>query len=243
MEEKRIYYIYKIIILTGNLKGCYYIGKRVHRCNRVDNYHGSGIIITRWFKKEERIEGVDYIKEILCYCNNKEELNIKEVEYIKDLYDTDNKCLNLMSGGFGGKLSKKSIDKMRKTILSDPEHIERCRNNAKCGAKKQSELKKGNIKYAEIARKNAIKGGTKAAKTRALLYKEHPEIIERIIFNGKNKPIEELNRINYERGSAGRNTKWIKNETIHKNKRVPIDDVEYYKSLGWEEGRIDVEIV
>lgn len=238
MKESRIFYIYKITILKGELKNYYYIGKRVHRVNRHDNYYGSGVIIRRWFNKEERIEGIDFKKEILCYCNNKEELALKEKEYIGNKYNLDPFCLNLKAGGDGGPLSIQSINKMKDTINNDDRHIERCRNNGKKGASKQSKLKKGNKKYAEIAKENAIKGGPKAAKTRKKLYKEHPELIERMIYNQKNKPIEELNRINYERGSSGRDTIWIKHEVLQKNKRIKIEELSYYKSIGWEEGRI-----
>lgn len=110
---KTYYYIYKITILTGRLKDHYYIGQ--HKTNNIDdNYLGSGIIILNYFKKKKRIEGIDYIKKIICYCDTQEELNDCEWYYIYDRYKTDSLCLNKKEGGdhptFGKEACKNMSD-------------------------------------------------------------------------------------------------------------------------------------
>lgn len=149
MDKKKYFYIYKITILTGRLKGHYYIGKRgpIDCLPEEDiNYNGSGIIISDWFKKE-RIEGIDYIKEIIHYCKDEADMNNMEILYIGEKYKTDTFCMNLMAGGHGGRLCKESLIKMVNTKNSNPE-------KKKETYRKISEKRNGNPeKKAEIYRK------------------------------------------------------------------------------------------
>lgn len=106
------YYTYKITLLKGSLAGHYYYGQ--HRTNNLnDGYAGSGRVIKDYFKKYPKIEGITYVKSILQFYNDENELNLAEKDLIGDKYITDNLCINLKQGGTnipsgGGKLGNKS---------------------------------------------------------------------------------------------------------------------------------------
>ncbi len=106
------YYTYKITLLKGSLAGHYYYGQ--HRTKNInDSYAGSGRIIRDYFKHYDKIEGVTYVKEILHFYNDEDELNIAEKVLIGDKYETDKFCLNLKPGGTnipsgGAKIGNKS---------------------------------------------------------------------------------------------------------------------------------------
>ena len=97
--------IYK---LTNKINGKIYIGKH-STDNPYDKYMGSGILI----KKAILDYGIDnFTKEIICFCN-KEELDEKEIEYIK-LYKSSENGYNITKGGkgmLGFKLKEESIQK------------------------------------------------------------------------------------------------------------------------------------
>lgn len=88
------YYIYKIICTAGSFKDHYYIGQ--HKTDNLDDgYKGSGVKIQKYYQKYPN----DYKKEILCWCQDEEDMNVKEDFYVGDLYATDPMCLNLRAGG------------------------------------------------------------------------------------------------------------------------------------------------
>ncbi|MDR0676685.1 MAG: hypothetical protein LBF97_06565 [Elusimicrobiota bacterium] len=108
MEEEQYGYIYRITIKNENssLNNYYYIGQ--HKEDKKE-YYGSGAILKKYIKKN----GVSSLqKEILYYCKNEEELNLKEEITIGNKYDTDKLCLNLKSGGYKQRLSKKLKEKL-----------------------------------------------------------------------------------------------------------------------------------
>ena len=92
----RYYYTYRITCTSGSLKGHYYLGKHI-TSNLDDGYKGSGKIINDYYKKYPN----DYIKEILCFYENKESLANAERKLIEPHLD-DELCLNLTRGGNGG---------------------------------------------------------------------------------------------------------------------------------------------
>lgn len=170
MDKKKHYYIYKITILTGRLKGHYYIGQ--HETNNLnDGYRGSGTRIKRWYKSKERIEGVDYIKEILCFCDSWDEMQIKEDEYIGDKYDTDILCLNEQRGGHN-KLSKEAYKRAGK---SNSKYWREHPDEKKKQAKKSGETMKKDPNHTKRCRDNAIKGGKKNSESQKKYWSEHPE--------------------------------------------------------------------
>lgn len=104
-------YTYKITLKKGSLAGHYYFGQ--HRTNKLDDgYAGSGRILLNYYDKYGKTEGITYIKEIIQFFENLEDLNQAEINLIGDKYNTDKMCLNLKAGG-------------KQTIFSDEvkEHI------------------------------------------------------------------------------------------------------------------------
>lgn len=169
-------YTYKITLLKGEYSGCYYYGQ--HSTNNLnDRYKGSGTNITKYFKKYEPIEGVTYVKEILHFYNDLDELNEAEAELIGDLYKTDPKCLNKRAGGMkpgfsessrelcrehhrGGSKgkhwtlseeSKKNIGDGLKNKKQSPEHIEK---------RMKSKIESGNSKHSDETKELISKNKT-----------------------------------------------------------------------------------
>lgn len=95
---KQFYYTYKITLLKGSLAGHYYYGQHITK-NLNDGYAGSGRKVLDYYTKYEKIEGVTYVKEILHFYNDQNELNQAEYDLICDKYKTDKLCLNLRAGG------------------------------------------------------------------------------------------------------------------------------------------------
>lgn len=94
----KFYYTYKITLLKGSLAGHYYYGQ--HRTNNLDDgYCGSGRIIKDYFKCYDKIEHQTYIKEILAFYDNLDDLNKAEFELIGNKYEDDELCLNIRPGG------------------------------------------------------------------------------------------------------------------------------------------------
>lgn len=103
------YYIYKITCTKGSYKDKFYFGQHT-TTDLNDEYKGSGKLLQNYYKKYPE----DYIKEIICFCNNNDELNKKEYDIIHPWLNNE-MCLNLMEGGTGGRLSDESLIKMSKT--------------------------------------------------------------------------------------------------------------------------------
>ena len=104
-----------IIYKTTNLiNGKIYVGKDSHNNS---NYFGSGKYIWNAIKKYGK---ENFKKEIICECNSKEELNKKEIFWIKELNSKDFKIgYNLTDGGDGGSglhhlVSEETREKLRK---------------------------------------------------------------------------------------------------------------------------------
>lgn len=112
------YYIYKITCLCGSFKNHYYLGR--HKTKKLnDGYAGSGVKINKYYDKYGKIENKTYIKEILAFYNNDEELTKAEKNFIDDKYITDPMCLNLCEGGLnisGYSFSKKQKEKISKSV-------------------------------------------------------------------------------------------------------------------------------
>lgn len=107
----KFYYTYKITLLKGSLAGYYYYGQ--HKTNNLnDGYAGSGRKIKDYYKKYGKIEHQTYIKEIISFYNDEDELNQAEKDLIADRYETDELCLNMKGGGiqpkFNSEIKKKT---------------------------------------------------------------------------------------------------------------------------------------
>lgn len=89
----KIRYIYKI---TCTLDNKIYVGKRTCKKLPDPKYMGSGLLIGRYIRKY----GVEFFqKEILEECSSLEQLNIREIFWIKELNSIFPAGLNISSGG------------------------------------------------------------------------------------------------------------------------------------------------
>ncbi len=104
-KQKKIHYIYKT---TCDVNGKYYIG--MHSTNKMDDgYLGSGKRLWSSIKYHGK---ENFTKEILEYCENRDELRIKEEEIVDEVLLTDNLCMNLKKGGQGGLVDENHRDKL-----------------------------------------------------------------------------------------------------------------------------------
>jgi group I intron endonuclease len=86
-----------IYLITNNINGKIYIGKSI---NSTEDYYGSGISINRAINKYGK---KNFTKKILEKCDNINDLNEKEIFWIK-YYDSTNRDIgyNIAEGGNGG---------------------------------------------------------------------------------------------------------------------------------------------
>lgn len=113
------YYIYKITCTKGSFKDKFYFGQHT-TTNLDDGYKGSGKKLQNYYKTYPN----DYVKEILCFCNNSDELGKKEYEIIHPFLGNE-MCLNIVEGGKQstwnkgkrGIYSKETIEKIRKSHI------------------------------------------------------------------------------------------------------------------------------
>ena len=88
------YLIYKITNITN---GKYYIG--AHKTtDKNDSYMGSGVAITRAYKKYGKEK---FIKEIILECDSEEDMYLMEKKLVVP-YVIDRSSYNIMEGGVGG---------------------------------------------------------------------------------------------------------------------------------------------
>ena len=91
-------FVYGYIYLTTNtVAGKIYIGQHIATKYEPDKYVGSGLILLRAIEKQGK---ANFSNKLLCECFSREELNQKEIEYIKLYNSTDqNIGYNISSGG------------------------------------------------------------------------------------------------------------------------------------------------
>lgn len=126
-------YIYKTINLTN---GKSYIGQHTTN-NEYDNYLGSGSELNKDIKS---IGYKYFIKGIIEYCDNKDELNEREKYWI-EYYNTINEGYNICKGGgdypvlYGDKngfFNKKHSEETRKKMSKAREGVEPWNKGTKC---------------------------------------------------------------------------------------------------------------
>ena len=90
--------MYYIIYKTTNLiNGKYYIGK--HQTENLDDgYLGSGVALKKAIKKYGK---ENFNREIICFCENDEEMDNKEIEIVDSSIVEDPNSYNLGLGGEG----------------------------------------------------------------------------------------------------------------------------------------------
>ena len=107
-------YIYLIIDLTNWKK---YVGQHHYHLEKLDsNYHGSGTIISKIYKKRPETLKEVYLKT----CYTQEELDEWEQYYIKFYNTLYPNGYNLTEGGEGGLMSEEARRKMREAKKRRP---------------------------------------------------------------------------------------------------------------------------
>lgn len=109
-----------IYVVTHIPTGRYYIGQRRSIDPDNDKYMGSG---KAWKQILAAHPAEEFSKKILARSDDQEELNKLEEKFVGDLYDTDDKCKNLMSGGRVHIWSRESREKMSKLKLGKPSRL------------------------------------------------------------------------------------------------------------------------
>jgi len=121
----KFYYTYKITLLKGSLAGHYYYGQ--HRTSNLnDGYAGSGKIIKKYYDKYGKIEHQTYIKEIIAFYDNADELNEAEDNLIGDKWKNDEMCLNLTRGGVREYFKPTSEETKQKLREAAKKQFENC---------------------------------------------------------------------------------------------------------------------
>ena len=113
----KYYYTYIVICTKGRLKGHIYFGQHI-TTNLEDNYKGSGKLLRDYYKKYPN----DYIKIILQFYNNQDDLNKAEYNLIHP-HLNKSYCLNQRDGGWKPSLGDAQKQKLRdkaKKQFEDP---------------------------------------------------------------------------------------------------------------------------
>lgn len=163
------YYIYKIwpIIKESSFYGTYYIGQ--HTCDYtknelendvfIDNYYGSSSKLKNYYKKYGKNQ-YSVKKEILCFCNDVDDLNEKEKFFVGDLYNNDRLCLNLKAGGDHASMSdeqKQHLSKVAKEYFANDENRILISNKTKNGMQQMTDEK---VEKMVNSRANTLKNKT-----------------------------------------------------------------------------------
>lgn len=117
------YFIYKTMCLVS---GKFYIGKKVSRLEN-DGYLGSGKVLRLSLAKYGR---ENHQREILEYCESKEQLSLREKEIVNEEMLGNPLCMNLKRGGDGGsdkgirfsKQRDEKISRAMKQLYANGEH-------------------------------------------------------------------------------------------------------------------------
>lgn len=208
-KEKKYHFIYKT---TNVLSGKYYIG--MHSTDNLeDDYLGSGTRLRYSINKHGK---ENFIREILEYCESREELKHRETEIVNLDEIAKNQCINLKVGGYGG--------------FSNEEHMNKCQlAGAKAYHEKfnndESFRKARNKKSSEIIKKNHLDGKMTYGNFKN---KSHSEESKQLISESmKDKGIGEAN--------SQFGTCWITNGT--ENKKIKKENIDEYREIGWIQGR------
>jgi len=200
-KEKKYHFIYKT---TNKLSGRYYIG--MHSTNNLDDgYMGSGNRLRLAIRKHGK---ENFIREILEYCNTRDELRIQEAKVITLEEVAKEECMNLAVGGEGGYTNSGGPEAFAKKVKEDKEFGDRVKKTLLGNVKKAH--KNGNIPY------DNFQGKTHSDET-------------------KNKMSESSKGQGKGSANSQFGTCWITNgEEVKKIKKENLDS---YISDGWRRGR------
>ena len=162
------YYTYKITCTEGSFKDKIYFGQH-HTENLDDGYKGSGKLIRDYYKKYPN----GYVKEILGFYDNQNELDIAEYNLIHPHLNKDY-CLNQRDGGYKPTLGENQKTKIIKTLK---EYYKNPENRKKAGikpeefvpwnkGKKLSDTHKQKLSDAHKGKKSVNKGKSLSDETK-----------------------------------------------------------------------------
>jgi hypothetical protein len=212
-----IHYIYKIINILNNK---FYVGMH-STFNLNDNYFGSGKLLKYSINKYGK---ENHIKEILEYCDTREELKNREKEIVNKEFLMHPLCMNLAEGGEGGGLG-----------LSFEQRSINSRNGYDTFKNKLKNDLQLTEKYDAIYRENGVRlNKSKNVKTWKQTYDRtgtsHSIETKEKIRNTRFKLKLGIGKNNSQFGTC-----WIYNNI--ENKKIKKENLDYYLSLGWRKGR------
>lgn len=210
-KQSNIHYIYKT---TCNVTNKYYIG--MHSTSNIDDgYLGSGKRLRRSIRKYGK---ENHTKEILEYCQNREELAARERELITEEHLSHYLCMNLMSGGTGGFVSIEASRRGAKaTHLKVKNRLE---NDVEFRKKMYAVLTENRIKAAKAGKFKGNKSFTDkshSTETKALMRKAKI---------GKYTGCK----------NSQFGTMWVTKNNI--NKKIFIEQFTNFEENGWIKGRV-----
>lgn len=208
-KQKKYHYIYKT---TCNVTGKYYIG--MHSTDNLeDGYMGSGKRL--WFSLNYHGKE-NHTKEILEFCEGREELKEREAEIVNEQLLNEDLCMNLMTGGQGGfsgeehmmKFVRAGGEAFTKKLEEDEEFREKRRIH--CSNNMKKNIREGKIKpYDWTGRKHTDKAKVNMSKAKS----------------GKG-----LGKNNSQYGTC-----WVTKDG--NNKKIKKEEFNTFISQGWEKGR------
>jgi len=209
-ERRKYHYIYKT---TCIINGHYYIG--MHSTDNLeDGYIGSGKrlwhSINKYGKDKHKVE-------ILEFLSTRNELKEREAQLVNEDMITDESCMNLKPGGYGGFCNEDHAKKFHKAggrkVLQNFSKINthRLKNDPEFRAKWMKSLMDG----SHI-------GNWKGKKHK-------PESKEKI---GKANSVSQLGIKNSQYGTC-----WIYHLDMRVCKKIKAVELEHYLNLGWTKGR------
>lgn len=178
------FYIYKITNLINNK---IYIGRHINK-QKNDTYFGSGTLITRAIAKYGKD---NFKKEIIYYCSSNDELNKKEIYYIKEYNSIFPNGYNISTGGTRvfvlenhpdqEAIRKKISDSHKNKKLSEDHKLKikeglcaRSEEDKKETSAKMSKAHKGKIKSPQHRQKiGESNRGKKGKKTKGFSGRKH----------------------------------------------------------------------
>lgn len=208
-KKHNIHYIYKTTcIITSR----WYVG--MHSTSTLDDgYMGSGTILRRSIRKHGK---ENHVKEILEFCESREELITREKEIVSKELISDGLCINLKEGGCGG--------------FSSEEHQLKCSHA-------------GHVSYKNKL-DNDIEFSNKISKRASHVMRQNHEDgkIKYNMFAGKHHS-QETKKLMSEKAKEYTGEKnsqfgtcWITKDGL--NKKIKKEDLDKWIIEGWIKGRI-----
>ncbi len=200
-KEKKYHFIYKT---TNILSGRYYIG--MHSTDNLqDGYLGSGNRLRLAVRKHGK---ENFKREILEFCETREELKKREREVVTLDEISKEECMNLVIGGEGGLSTAEHVSKYQKERWKDSDYREKTLNMLKESVKRGH--KNGNYKYDTFTGK-----------------KHSDETKKKMSESSKGKGIGKSN--------SQYGTCWVTKDDT--NKKIKKEELDSHLNEGWVKGR------